>query len=181
MKHEEGAKKTTNMGHKQDWWEDLRLWLIPKLGRIAQHLSEKTDENIYTSYEIHNNQFVGRVDIPEEEFEEKLDDMGFERNPIAALKVLSSTNEIEEGSWRKIYPDEHPDMQLHVMLFDGSAINNAPTGCVYIYAHWELRWDKYPFAHYRGEQLSGAKGVQKMKNMLDAEGIVYTLERPPAT
>lgn len=169
------------MGHTQDWWESLRLWLIPKIGRVAQRLNETTDENIYTSYEIHNNEFVGRVDIPEEEFEKTLDDIGFERNPIAALKTLSSTGETEEGSWRKLYPEKHPNKQLHIMLFDGSEINNAPTGCVYIYAHWELRWDTDPIKHYHGEVYSAEKGVQKMKNMLDAEGIVYTLERPPAT
>ncbi len=169
------------MGHKQDWWERLRLWGIPILGRIAQNLSEHSDLSFYTTHNVHNRQFVGRVDMSEEAFEEKLDQMGCTRNPLASLKSLESTGEKEEGSWRKVYPDKHPNMQLHILLFDGSPINNAPTGCVYVYAHWELRWDTHPLAHYRGDKLSGAKGVQKMKNMLDAEGIVYTLERPPAT
>jgi hypothetical protein len=167
------------MGHDQDWIERLRLWLIPKLGRAVQYLNHRDDSSLYVAYELHNKEFVGRVDMPEEEFEERLVDMGFERNPIAALKT-NSAGETEEGSWRKVGFENHPNRQLHVILFDGDAMNDAPTGSVYIYAHWELRWDTDPVDHYKGVGYSGPEGVRRMKKMLNVESIVYELERPPA-
>jgi len=167
------------MGHEQDWIERVRLWLIPKLGRVAQHLNHVGGEPLYVSYKLHNNEFVGRVDMPEEEFEKELDEMGFERNPIAALKT-NSAGETEEGSWRRVGYDDHPDRQLHVILFDGDKMADAPTGCVYVYAHWELRWDTDPIAHYKGKKYNGSEGVRRMKDLLDQNGITYTLERPPA-
>jgi len=167
------------MGHKLDWIEKLRLWLIPKLGVIAQHLSEKSDKPIYVSYDLHNREFVGRVPMNEESFEKKLDEMGFERNPIAALKTLESTGELEEGSWRKVYPEEHPDWQLHVILYDGEKQHNAgDTGYTYVYAHWELRWDTKPWKHYRGVKYNPDKGVKKMKKLLNENGIDHKPIRP---
>ena len=151
------------MGHTKDWWEKIRLWLLPKLSPILESAEYNTD----------NNQFVGIVNIPEEEFEKELDSMGFMRNPLAALKTLSSTNEKEEGSWRKVYPDSDPDMQLHVVLFDGSPKHNANTGKTHIYAHYEPRWDRRPFDHYNATDYQPEVGVRKMRSLLDKNNISY--------
>lgn len=166
------------MGHNHDYWEGWRGWLIPKLGAVAQLIEDVTGGHYYVRGETHNNQFVGRIPMSEEEFEKELHDLGFHRNPLSAWKTLNSTGETEEASFRKIGFEDSPKYQLHVVLYDGSNIQNAETDHTYVYAHWEYRWDIHPIKHYRGENKSGSKGVQKMKNMLDAEGIVYELIRP---
>jgi hypothetical protein len=166
------------MGHKHDYWERLRGWLIPKLGIFAQFLEDVTGDRYYVESKTHNNQFVGRVDMGEEEFEKELHDMGFERNPLAAWKHID-TGENEEGSFRKVGYENHPDMQLHVILYDGDKMAECGE-CVYVYAHWELRWDVDPIGHYRGGgEWNPAEGVRRMKDLLDQNGIEYTLERPP--
>lgn len=164
--------------YKDDWWERLRLWAIPKLGLGVQLLEDVTGDEYYVTSETHNKQFVGRVNMGEEEFEKRLDEMGFERNPLASLKTLASTGEKEEGSWRKVGYDDYPNKQLHVVLYDGDKIDTSPSNCVYVYAHWEYRWDTHPMKHYRGVDSSGSAGVRRMKNILDARGIVYKGIRP---
>lgn len=167
------------MGHTHDWLEQLRGWLIPKLGSVVQLLEDVTGDKYYVESETHNSQFVGRVDIDIDTFEKKLHKMGFGRNPMSALKHLSSGQK-DEGSWRRVgYDGSHPDMQLHVILYDGRRMKNCPDACVYVYAHWELRWDTDPVGHYRGNNVQPAEGVRRMKDHLDQNGIGYTLERPP--
>lgn len=169
------------MTHKQDWIETVRGWVIPKLGIFAQWLEDITGDKYYVESTTHNNQFVGRVNMKEGEFEEVLHDMGFHRNPLAAWKSLESNpdNE-EEGSWRKIGFDGDEDKQLHVILYKGSNMQNGDNDYIYVYAHWEYRWDTDPWKHYKGGHgvYSGAKGVKKMKNYLDEKGIEYELVRP---
>ena len=166
------------MGHKQDWWEKIRLWLIPKLGTVTQLIEDVTGSYYYVKGKTHNNQFVGRVPMDEEDFEKKLHEMGFERNPLASLKTLGSTDEIEEDSWRKVGFDDAPDMQLHVVLYDGEPMNNASVDVTYVYAHWEVRWDSRPVDHYRGRGFNGPEGVRRMKRLLDESGVNYEPIRP---
>lgn len=167
------------MAHEHDYWEGWRSWFIPKLGGIARFLEDVTGDKYYVESETHNNQFVGRVDMNIERFEESLHEMGFVRNPLASLKQLPS-GKTEEGSFRKIGYDEFPEMQLHVITYDGSKMQNADSSSVYVYAHWELRWDVHPWKHYRGDRFNAQEGVRRMKDLLDQNGINYTLERPPA-
>lgn len=167
------------MGHKEDWWEGLREWLIPKLGWITQLLEDITGDRFYVESGTHNNQFVGRVPMPEEEFEAVLHDLGFDRNPLAAWKHLESDpDNYEEASFRKVGFEDYPDMQVHVILYDGNNMDEGEDDHTYVYAHWELRWDKDPWGHYRGHEYSGPDGVRRMKNMLDEKGITYEGIRP---
>lgn len=167
------------IGYKQDWIESLRGWLIPKLGIFSHILEEITGEEFYVESETHRDQFVGRVPMNEESFEKELDDMNFHRNPLAAWKARRKDPEdLEEGSWRKVGYDENPRMQLHVVLYDGSPINNADVGCTYVYAHWEYRWDTDPVKHYRGVDYNAGEGVRRVKKLLDENGISYEPIRP---
>lgn len=167
------------MAHKQDFWEKLRKWMIPKLGLVVQFMEDVTGKDYYVESGTHNNQFVGRVRMDEESFERVLHDIGFERNPLAALKHLESDQDnYEEGSFRKIGFDDAPDMQLHVILYDGANMNEGESDCIYVYAHWEYRWDVAPVKHYRGKQVNGPKGARMMKDLLDQHGINYQLIRP---
>jgi len=164
------------MGHKNDYWEGWRAWIIPKLGGIANWLEHATGDHYYVQSKTHANQFVGRVPMGEEEFEKKLHDMNFHRNPLASFKNLDS-GEHEEGSWRKVDFDNQR-MQLHVILYDGEKIADGDSGYTYVYAHWELRWDVDPWGHYRGKIYNPAEGVKKMKKLMDEHGVNYEPIRP---
>lgn len=164
------------MGHRHDFWERVRRTVIPRLGVVTQLLEDFFGDNFYVMAETHNNQFVGRVEMGEEAFEKRLHEWGFERNPLAALKSIG--DEVEEGSWRKVGYDSHPRKQLHVILYDGSEINDAQTGYTYVYAHWEYRWDTDPIKHYRSVEMNPGEGVRRMKNLLDEKGVVYDPIRP---
>lgn len=166
------------MGHKHDISERVRNYILPKIGAFFQFLNDITGSDLYATSESRRRQFVARVDMGEEEFEKVLHRMGFERNPLASLKSVVDTSETEEGSFRKIYPEEHPEWQLHAILYDGSNVQNANTGETFIYAHWEYRWDVYPWKHYRGHKFNADKGVRRMRKYLNEEGIDYELTQP---
>ena len=162
------------MGHSHDWVESLRRRIIPKLGVVTAFLEEITGKNYYVTAETRDDQFVGCVPMGEEEFEEELHDMGFDRNPAASLKRHFRVGDVEECSFRKA----NGDKQLHVILYDGKEIANADSGEVFIYAHWEYRWDKYPLKHYRGESLNFKIGVDRMRRLLEDNGIPYDHVQP---
>jgi hypothetical protein len=167
------------LGHGADFWERIRAVILPRLGIAVQYIEDIAGNKYYVRSETHNNEFVGRVPFPEENFERKLDTMDFQRNPLSSWKRLESDpDQYEEASFRKIGFDEYPDMQIHVVLYDGSNIQDADSGYTYIYAHWEYRWDKHPIKHYYGKEKSGPEGVKKMKDILDQRGIPYEPIRP---
>lgn len=166
------------MGHKKDWIERFRRWIIPKLGILALIAEEVTGENYYVQYDLRNKEFVGRVSMDEEEFEKFLHEQGFSRNPLSALKRLARTSEVEEGSWRLVGFDDYPDRQLHIILYDGSAVSDADTGYTYIYAHWEYRWDTNPKKHYRGVDYDEKEGVLRMRRILESNGVQYDFVQP---
>lgn len=167
------------LGHKSDFWERIRAYLLPKAGILVQYLKDVTGEKYYVRSETHNNEFVGRVSYSEETFEKFLDSAGFQRNPLSSWKRLESNpSEYEEASFRKVGFDEYPDMQIHVVLYDGSNIQNDTSGYTYVYAHWEYRWDRHPIKHYYGEEKSGPEGVKRMKDILDQRGVTYEPIRP---
>lgn len=173
-------KQENNMSHTKDYWEKIRNYIIPKLGVFTQWIEDLTGGDYYVEGETHNNQFVGRVNMGEEEFEKVLDDLGFERNPLASLKQLKRTGETEEASFRKVDIPGFPDMQIHVVLYDGKKMQNADSDVTYVYAHWEMRWDTHPLKHYREKNFNAPEGARRMKDLLDQNGIEYILERPPA-
>lgn len=164
-----------------DFFEGLRRFLIPKLGALVSVWNDATGDDHYVSHPTWKNQFVGRVDMGEEDFEEVLETMGFRRNPLAALKHRIDTDEQEEGSFRKLgtdFPEEDDNFQLHVIIYDGKLPNNADTGETYIYAHWEYRWDTNPQKHYDGVDYQPEKGVRMMRDLLTRHGVSYDDKRP---
>lgn len=167
------------MGHGQDWIERFRRWFIPKLGQFVQLWNDIRRDNHYVTSTLPSNQFICRVPMGEEEFEKELVEMGFERNPLASLKTLASTGEVEEGSWRKVgYGGEDSDMQLHIILYDGNKMADAKTDYVYLYGHFELRWDTDPYGHYRAHDFRVEEGAKLMKDLLGQRGISYEVVRP---
>jgi hypothetical protein len=166
------------MGHKKDYWEHVRSKLLRKTGLVAQYLEDTFGGVYYTTSTIHKNQFVGRVDMNIEAFEEALHEMNFKRNPLASYKRLWESDDVwEDGSWRKLY-DEHPDWQLHTVIYDSNSIDNVERDATYVYAHWEKRWDTHPVQHYRGVGMNGPAGVRRMKRLFDEHGIESKPIRP---
>ena len=162
------------MGHEHDSVEPLRRRLIPKIGLVTAFLEEITGKDCYVTTETRDNQFVGRVLTNEEQFEKELHGMGFERNPASSLKHHFRTSEVDEGSFRKT----NGDKQLHIVLYDGEEIENANGEETFVYAHWEYRWDKYPIKHYRGEDINVKIGVDRMRRLLEDNGIAYDHIQP---
>jgi tRNA splicing ligase len=105
------------------------------------------------------DQFVGYVKMGEEEFEKRLHDMGFHRNPLSYWKKVSKKLGGEEGSWRKV----EDEWQLHLILYKDDEHDEERT---YLYAHWEYRWDVHPIKHLRGKKINVTKGVNEMRREL---------------
>ncbi len=165
-----------------DTLERIRRVYIPLLGRLVSAYNESRGTDYYVQASVYDNQFVGRVRMPEEEFEKELASMGFERNPFASLKTVAGTSETEEGSFRWV-PNRptnlNTDYQLHCIIYDGSLIPDANTGETYVYTHWEKRWDREPVAHYNSEDFQPKVGRDMMRSKLEENGIEYDDTRPP--
>lgn len=160
------------MGHKHDWLEPLRRRLVPRIGKLFALLEEYLGEEYYHNSEQRRNQFVGRIEMSEGEFEELLHEYEYDRNPFAWLK--SNDGEVEEGSWR--YCDD--EMQVHLVFYDGEYAPNANSGELFLYAHYEYRWDVHPLKHLSGENVDTNEGVQRVRKMLQDEGIAYDFVQP---
>lgn len=162
-----------------DFFEYLRRSVVPYIGKYVSMFNEAFGTDLYVRSESTDSQFVGVVDVPESSFEMILDQMNFERNPLASLKSRSA--ETEEGSFRWLPPEDSdldPAKQLHVIIYDGSVVPNANTGRTYIYAHWEYRWDWHPIKHYRGVDMDHRRGVEMMRAKLDEANVAYETELP---
>lgn len=149
------------MGHKLDFLERLRFWFARRIGKLVTGVSHR---------ELSADEFVGYVEMGEEEFEAKLHEMGFYRNPLAYWKTSKNYGG-EEGSWRWV----EGDYQLHVMIFDGHPQQDSPDADeprTYVFAHWEYRWDRYPMKHLNGPQWR-PKGVNMMRKKLNLASIPF--------
>jgi hypothetical protein len=134
-----------------DTIELLRRTYIPLIGRVVSLYNEYNGTSYYVESTTNGEQFVGRADLSEEAFEE--------------------------------IPEEptnlNTDYQLHCVIYDGSAVPDADTGETYVYAHWELRWDKRPIDHYNGVGIDFTTGKNMMQEMLDEAGVEYDNSPPP--
>jgi hypothetical protein len=137
-------------------------------------LEDFLGEEYYKVSEQRRNQFVGRIEMNEEEFEKLLHKADYERNPMAWLKRRAKTGELHEGSWRKT----DGDMQTHLILYDGEQAPNAQTGELFIYAHYEYRWDTHPIKHFNGVDADAQTGVRRVRKMLQEKGINYEYIQP---
>lgn len=115
----------------------------------------------------HNRQFVGRVSLSGDELKKAFEQMGFTEKPLATRKSFRA---VREQSWRRV--EESSDMQLHAIVYDASGDYS------YIYAHWEYRWDLSAWKHIRGHDFDADKGVKKMKELLNQNGINFEPIRP---
>lgn len=161
------------LGADDDWWNALRRVVLP-------WLDEQVDgDGLYASYELHPREFVGTVDLSVDEVEEELERLGFDRNPLAALKYAPDGRP-ERASWalRDLPPyfDELPPLaqaavaalqedQLHVMLFE------RPDGRTDIAVHHEASSinPEKAAGHFRGDEYDVQKGNEQFRRLWGRE------------
>lgn len=173
------------MTDNEDYYEDIRRYIVPKIGKLFNYLNKRHGTSLQAESENQRDEFSCSVEMSESEFESWLSDNGFEPNPVAFLKSLrlkdSGKREIEDGSWRWI-PDadsEYDDrFQLHIRVYDGARRDNVDSDNVFIFAHWEYRWDVAPIRHYLGRELDTEKGSDMIRSMLEGQDIGYDIEYP---
>lgn len=143
----------------------IRRRVCPVLHRIAQRFGG------YVQCTMDPVEYVGTVDRRLRRFRADLREMGFRREPIAALKRHRDGRQ-SAGSWvfrRSLFADR----QLHVTVFHAAA------DCVELYAHWERSWLRHPIEHYRMSEWDFEGGVETMRSFLREHDIDFRLERDP--
>lgn len=142
-----------------DWIEKIRRVLYPRLHPI---LAEYGGYGVST---VGPDQFVGRIEVDEDELEDRLFEIGFVRNPIAALKS-DAGDATSEGSWVLLAADDpeneiEEDRQLHITLMPSD------TGVgLDVYAHNEYDWRVKPRAHLNGKHFNPSRGVEQAEQRL---------------
>ncbi|WP_254537240.1 hypothetical protein [Halomarina litorea] len=158
------------MGFREDFVNAVRRRVLPRL----HYLFEGTFGG-YAVSPTTEGEYALTAHCSEEELEAALRDIGFSRNPVAALKVRVDGN-TSEGSWvwrRSLLAD----WQLHVVL------HATDEGHVDVYAHWELSWVRHPYAHYAARAYDAERGVRLARTWLGAyesglfpDGLPYDVE-----
>lgn len=114
------------VGLSQAGSPNLRQSVLMRLDPIARRYGS------YASYRLSTREFIGEI------HEDDLDvgDLGYEHNPLAAVKYHPETERTDDDSWRRI-DDEHPRWQWHVHLWVEDEI-------VEVFSHYEYRPDPWP-------------------------------------
>ena len=84
------------LGADDDYWPMLRNRILPVLDRIG------ATSGLYAKGRVIEDEFVGVVKMPEDEFERELEAAGFYRNPLSAVK-RSPNGWHSDGSWARRY------------------------------------------------------------------------------
>lgn len=143
---------------------DLRRKLWPKIHDAKQDLHS----GLFGKYTLRPEERVGTVHKTPCEFQSDLRDMGFSREPVAALKYHEDGRK-SAGSWAW-RESRRANKQLHVTIFDNG------DGTTEINAHWEYSWITHPVAHYRGVDYDRAAGVQMMEERLFDHGVPFVMD-----
>lgn len=162
--------------HCKDYWETIRRWTLPKIGRLVAEVNETMGTDLYVTSVTNRDEFSCFVPQSEEELEERLHEMGFVRNPVAAWKrIFYDSNIYEGGSYAlrghwdgemfHIYP--WGDYQLHAIIYelDGDDTTTA------VFAHYEYSWVTHPIKHYRAHGVPyKGEGPEIMRQLLSRNG-----------
>lgn len=84
------------LGADDDYWERIRAWVIPVLARLADA------RGLYVNTKMGRAELAGYVDMTEEQFERKLQDAGFLRQPLASMH-RNVRGWKEDGSWSRTH------------------------------------------------------------------------------
>lgn len=186
------------LGADDDYWPAIRNRLLPLLDRLG------ATSGLYAKQQQSQREFVGIVAMDEEAFEYELEDAGFYRNPLAAVK-RSPSGWKSDGSWARRYGrirglgEFLRSIQIPVAGLSGRMLGRflAATGDVFarrqlhvtiyteeredgtrihLYAHDEPNSLNLLTAwrHYVGKSWSAKKGVRKMCDVLEEREVPYT-------
>ncbi|MCU4925660.1 hypothetical protein OB905_06625 [Halobacteria archaeon AArc-dxtr1] len=160
------------MGYREDAINAVRRSLLPQI-----HFLLRGTFDGYAVSHTSAEEYVLTAECSEDELEAALEEMGFSRNPIAALKVRMDGN-TAEGSW-VWRASPLASKQLHIVLHD---LENE-TG-VDVYAHWECSWIRHPYKHYVARGYDAETGVDLTRQwfdryageVVDGQGIEYEID-----
>lgn len=145
----------------------VRRRVLPALHRVKEPFGG------YAICRQHPSEYVGRLERDLDAVRSLLVDLGFEREPIASLKVRDDGRR-SAGSWvRRDSP--LATRQLHVTLF------RTESGAVELYAHREYSWLRHPYRHYRQNGWDARRGVERMRELLADRAVSYRRDRAGAT
>ena len=160
------------MNHKIDKLTRFRRFAWPEIHAVKKRVGG------FGLYRLPRTERVGVIEKPVQEVVPILRELGFGREPVAALKKRRDSDLTKSaGSWKLIDPHDE-EMQLHVTLFaldSGTEVN----------AHYEYRWEPWapywkPYRavqHYRPREhghYSPEEGVAMVVAMFEEHGIEYT-------
>lgn len=145
-----------------DWVTRLRRRVLPTVHRIKEPFGG------FAQCTMHPSEYVGTVRRDLADFRPDLREMGFSPEPIASLKVHRDGRP-SAGSWVR-RPSLSADWQLHVTLFTGER------DAVEVFAHREYSWFRHPYKHYTAEGWDTAGGVSRMRALLSANGVAFSIE-----
>ncbi|MFU8868095.1 hypothetical protein [Natronococcus sp.] len=147
------------MGYREDAINAARRTVYPQI-----HYLLRGTFGGYAVTHTTADEYVLTANCSEAEIEALLDDIGFSRNPISAVKVRMDGN-TAEGSW-VWRPSPLASYQLHVVLHE---LENAEG--VDVYAHWECSWIRHPYRHYVARGYDAQKGVELTRRwLIDDDG-----------
>jgi len=163
------------LGADDTFWNALRRTLLPWLD------TQLDGSDQYASYELDPAEFVGTVDLSLAEVNDRLDELGADRNPISAFKYAPDGRP-EAASWAfRDLPggfDELPpaarvavamlqEEQLHVILFE------RPDGRVDIAVHDEASAINPTTGseHYRGNEYNVERGNEEFRALWTETGV----------
>ena len=108
--------------------QDQRENWLPTVDNYARKIGQ------YAAYTLSETEYIGRVsDTLLVSFERQLELMSYEYSGLAALKYHPETGNADDGSYRKVDP-ENPTWQWHVHIFKVD-------GYIEVYSHYEMRPD----------------------------------------
>lgn len=153
---------TSNGSGAVDLTTRVRRRVLPTLHRIKEPLGG------YALCRQPPEEYVGTIDRDLDAVRSVLEELDFEREPIAALKVHDD-GRLSAGSWVR---RESPlaTWQLHVALFrtDGDAVE--------VFAHREYSWLRHPYKHYTQEGWDHRGGVDRMRSLLSDHDVPFRIE-----
>lgn len=147
------------MGYSEDAINAARRTVYPQI----HYLLRGTFDG-YAVTHTTADEYVLTAHCSEDDIESLLDDLGFSRNPISAVKVRMDGN-TAEGSW-VWRASPLASYQLHIVLHELDEAEG-----VDVYAHWECSWIRHPYRHYVARGYDAEKGVELARRWLvDEDG-----------
>lgn len=153
-----------------DWIETARAAALPMIHNVLAPLG------LFGIATVDERQYVATFDLDEETLETLfIEDLNFERNPLAAYKShaedsrestmsLRLTHAASESRFDRLYVE--PRRQLHLTFLPAQ---RGSGGEIDIYAHNEYSWLTDPLKHLRSKEVRHNDAVKKTLALLRHE------------